>query len=281
MQKKNDNVIENSKKKEKKNKDKKVSVFKKFFENLKEDYPIFILSIVSFLVISIITFFSVTKNVTIAAFSLNEYEIGQIADRNIVADRTIPANSKYPIAIHDGEKIIRKGFPITEEGYRKLEKMANEKEYIDYRAYANSVLYLLLLMILWTLLYSDVLLGRKLAFKELLLQIIFFTILYSCTLFAPKYPFFAQSPFHLCIAIPTAFVIFLITLLYGEKSALFYSIVLSLGILCAADYNIIVFLFTFCSCFSAARIVRKIETRIDMVFASVSIALLNILFLFL
>lgn len=281
MQKKNDNVIENSKKKEKKNKDKKVSVFKKFFENLKEDYPIFILSIVSFLVISIITFFSVTKNVTIAAFSLNEYEIGQIADRNIVADRTIPANSKYPIAIHDGEKIIRKGFPITEEGYKKLEKMANEKEYIDYRAYANSVLYLLLLMILWTLLYSDVLLGRKLAFKELLLQIIFFTILYSCTLFAPKYPFFAQSPFHLCIAIPTAFVIFLITLLYGEKSALFYSIVLSLGILSAADYNIIVFLFTFCSCFSAARIVRKIETRIDMVFASVSIALLNILFLFL
>lgn len=281
MQKKNDNVIENSKKKEKKNKDKKVSVFKKFFENLKEDYPIFILSIVSFLVISMITFFSVTKNVTIAAFSLNEYEIGQIADRNIVADRTIPANSKYPIAIHDGEKIIRKGFPITEEGYRKLEKMANEKEYIDYRAYANSVLYLLLLMILWTLLYSDVLLGRKLAFKELLLQIIFFTILYSCTLFAPKYPFFAQSPFHLCIAIPTAFVIFLITLLYGEKSALFYSIVLSLGILSAADYNIIVFLFTFCSCFSAARIVRKIETRIDMVFASVSIALLNILFLFL
>ncbi|WP_407435778.1 HD family phosphohydrolase [Treponema sp.] len=281
MQKKNDNVIENSKKKEKKNKDKKVSVFKKFFKNLKEDYPIFILSIVSFLVISIITFFSVTKNVTIAAFSLNEYEIGQIADRNIVADRTIPANSKYPIAIHDGEKIIRKGFPITEEGYRKLEKMANEKEYIDYRAYVNSVLYLLLLMILWTLLYSDVLLGRKLAFKELLLQIIFFTILYSCTLFAPKYPFFAQSPFHLCIAIPTAFVIFLITLLYGEKSALFYSIVLSLGILSAADYNIIVFLFTFCSCFSAARIVRKIETRIDMVFASVSIALLNILFLFL
>ena len=131
MQKKNDNVIENSKKKEKKNKDKKVSVFKKFFENLKEDYPIFILSIVSFLVISIITFFSVTKNVTIAAFSLNEYEIGQIADRNIVADRTIPANSKYPIAIHDGEKIIRKGFPITEEGYRKLERMAKEKEYID------------------------------------------------------------------------------------------------------------------------------------------------------
>ena len=279
MQKKNDNVIENSKKKEKKNK--KVSVFKRFFESLKEDYPIFILSIVSFLVIAIITFLSVTKNVTIAAFSLNEYEIGQIADRTIVADRTIPANSKYPIAIHDGEKVIRKGFPITEEGYRKLEKMANEKEYIDYRAYANSVLFLLLLMILWTLLYSDVLLGRKLAFKELLLQIIFFTILYSCTLFAPKYPFFAQSSFHLCIAIPTAFVIFLMTLLYGEKSALFYSIVLSLGILSAANYDIIVFLFTFCSCFSAARIVRKIETRIDMVFASVSIALLNILFLFL
>ncbi|MBP5402911.1 MAG: HDIG domain-containing protein [Treponema sp.] len=264
-----------------KNKEKKVSLFKRLFGSLKEDYPVLILSIISFLIIGVITFFGVTKNVTVAAFSLNEYEVGQIADRTIVADKTIPATSAYPIGIQDGEKIIRKGFPITEEGYRKLEKMANTKEYIDYRAYANSMLFMLLLMILWTLLYSDVLLGRKLAFKELLIQIIFFTILYSCALFAPKYPFFAQSSYYLCIAIPSAFVLFLITLLYGEKSALFFSIVLSLGILNASNYDIVVFLFTFCSCFSAARIVRQIETRIDMVFASVSIALLNIIFIFL
>ncbi|MBQ0003107.1 MAG: HDIG domain-containing protein [Treponema sp.] len=260
---------------------KKTSVFKRFADSMKTDYPVFILSVVAFILIGVISFFGVTRNVTVAAFSLNEYEVGQIADRTIIADKTIPATPNYPIAIHEGEKIIKKGFAITEDGYRKLEKMANTKEYIDYRAYANLLLFLFLLMILWTLLYSDVLLGRKLAFKELLIQIIFFAAIYSCAMFAPKYQLFGQSSYHLCIAIPSALIIFLITLLFDEKASIFFSIVLSLGVLCATDYDVIVFLFTFATCFSATRIIRKISTRIDMVFASLSIAALNIVFIFL
>ena len=153
--------------------------FHKLALNLKKDYPVLILSVVAFIILGIICFLGVTKSLTVAAFSLNEYEVGQIADRTIEADRPLPATAAYPFAIGDHEKIIKKGFDITEDGYRKLEKMANTKEYIDYRAYVDTLLYLFLLMILWTLLYSKPLLGRKAAFKELLIQIIFFILIYN------------------------------------------------------------------------------------------------------
>ena len=64
------------------------SWLKKINDSLKDDYPVLILSVISFVILGIICFFGVTKNVTVAAFSLNEYEVGQIADRTIIADRT-------------------------------------------------------------------------------------------------------------------------------------------------------------------------------------------------
>ena len=154
------------------------SWLKKINDSLKDDYPVLILSVISFVILGIICFFGVTKNVTVAAFSLNEYEVGQIADRTIIADRTLTATPDYPIVVREGEKIIRKGFAITEENYKKLEKMANTKEYIDYRAYADTLLYLFVLMILWSLLFSKVLTGHKLSFKELAVQIVFFIAIY-------------------------------------------------------------------------------------------------------
>lgn len=257
------------------------SWLKKINDSLKDDYPVLILSVISFVILGIICFFGVTKNVTVAAFSLNEYEVGQIADRTIIADRTLTATPDYPIVVREGEKIIRKGFAITEENYKKLEKMANTKEYIDYRAYADTLLYLFVLMILWSLLFSKVLTGHKLSFKELAVQIVFFIAIYSCAMFASRFAFFARSSYHLCIALPTALFIFLIALLFGERSSIFFSIIVALGVLNASNYDVVVFLFTLATCFCATRIVRKIETRIDMVFASVSIALFNIVFIFL
>lgn len=259
---------------------KRNNVFNTIISSIKKDYPYIILAIVSFLVLAIICFFGVTKKLTIAAFSLDEYEVGQIADRTIVADRSLPATAVYPFGIRESEKIIRKGFPITENDYRKLEKMANTKEYIDYRAYANTLLYLFLLLILWTELYSDVLLGRKVSFKEILTEIIFFIAIYSITMFAPQISrTFALSPYHLTIIIPTALFIFLIALLFGEKSSVYFSILVSLGVLNASGNELITFLFTLATSFSATRIIRKIETRIDMVFASLAIAILNIVFI--
>ena len=200
-----------------------------------------------------------------------------IADRTIIADRSLPPDNIDPITVTKGEKIIKKGFPITEEGFSKLKKMSASPLYIDYRAFANSELYLLLLSIMWYLLFTFISVNRRLLFKEPLLQVIFFLAVFAVTAFCGKLSIFS-SPYSICIAIPSALFIMIVTILYGNLSALLLSIVMSMGVLCATNWQVPTFLMTLASSLTAAAIVRKIERRLDLVFAGLMIAAFNIVY---
>ena len=65
-----------------------------------------------------------TLSQTVFSYHIEDFEVGQIADQTIFAPKSIPADEMNPVFIEEGEKIIRKGFPITSEGYAKLQKMA-------------------------------------------------------------------------------------------------------------------------------------------------------------
>jgi len=251
-------------------------------------WHILLLFILSFLVVTGIIYLDRSTLETVASFSLNEYEVGQIADRTIYAPQSIPADELYPVSIEEGEKVIRKGFPISEEDYMKLRKMAASPRYIDYRAFLDNVLLLALLSALWFLLYSPSLLGRQVEFKELMLEAILFVIVFAATVFGGKAPSF-QSVYALPIVIPSALSVFLIAILFGQTSALYFSFILAFGVLNAAHFHetstnlavahIVPMLFTLASGLSAARIVRRIERRIDLVFASIMLALLHVVFM--
>ena len=247
---------------------------------IRHNYPFLILFFVGLLAISALNFLKISTAETIANFSLNDFEIGQIADRTIIADRTLQPDNVDPVAVAKGEKIIKKGFPITEEGLAKLKKMSASPLYIDYRAFANSELYLLLLSIMWYLLFTFISVNRSLAFREPLLQVLFFIAEYAATAFLGKLPLFS-SPYSICIVIPSALFIMIVTILYGNLSALLLSIVMSMGVLCATGWQIPTFLFTLASSLTAAAIVRKIERRLDLVFAGIMIAIFNIVYLIL
>ena len=247
---------------------------------MRKNYPFLILFFVGLLAVSALNFLKISTAQTIANFSLNDFEIGQIADRTIIADRSLPPDNLDPVYVTKGEKIIKKGFPITEEGYAKLKKMSASPLYIDYRAFANSELYLLLLAIMWYLLFSFISVNRKLTFKEPLLQVIFFLTVYAVTAFCGKFPLFS-SPYSICIVIPSALFIMIVTILYGNLSALLLSIVMSIGVLCATNWQIPTFLLTLASSLTAAAIVRKIERRLDLVFAGLMISVFNIVFILL
>ena len=249
-------------------------------EYIRNNYPFLILFFLGLLAVSALNFIKISTAQTIANFSLEDFEIGQIADRTILADRSLPPDNVDPVAVNKGEKIIKKGFPITEEGYAKLKKMSASPLYIDYRAFANSELYLLLLSIMWYLLFTFISVNRKLLFKEPLLQVIFFLAVYAVTAFCGKLPFFS-SPYSICIAIPSALFIMIVTILYGNLSALLLSIVMSIGVLCATNWQIPTFLLTLASSLTSAAIVRKIERRLDLVFAGLMIAVFNIVFVLL
>lgn len=248
----------------------------KWWFSFKNGLPLVATCVLAYAAAALIALFGVSRNSTVASFALDEYEVGQIADRTIIADRSLPSTMEYPTVVREGEKVIRKGFPITEEGYRKLEKMANTREYIDYLAFGGALIYLALVMVFWIFLYSPALLGRKPPLKEIITQIIFFLALYSATIFAHKLPFVTNSPYLLCIFIPCVLFVLLSAILFGEKSALFFSLISALGILNAASYEIKTFLFVLIVSVSCCRIVRRIENRIQMVFVAMIMVVLNV-----
>ena len=121
---------------------------------------------------------NISTTQTVASFDIDGFEIGQIADRTIVANKTLPADENNPVSVKEGEKIIRKGFAITEEGFEKLKKMSESPLYIDFRAFANNELFLFLLMIGWFLLIMFLIPNHQQMFREILVQVIFFVVVY-------------------------------------------------------------------------------------------------------
>lgn len=257
----------------------KKNFFDYFGIYVKKNYPYILLFLFGLAIVSVLNFLKISTTQSIASFSLNDFEIGQISDRTIIADRTLTPDSIEPVYVEKGEKIIKKGFPITEESFEKLKKMAASPNYIDYRAFANNELFLFLLSIMWYLLFSFLPIGRKLIFKEPLLHVIFFLIVYATTAFCGKLNYFS-NPYSICMVIPTTLCIMLVTILYGNISAVMLSFIMSLGVFNASNWQIATFLFTLASALSSCAIVRKIERRLDLVFAGLLIALIDVVYIF-
>lgn len=257
----------------------KKNFFDYFGIYVKKNYPYILLFLFGLAIVSVLNFLKISTTQSIASFSLNNFEIGQISDRTIIADRTLTPDSIEPVFVEKGEKIIKKGFPITEESFEKLKKMAASPNYIDYRAFANNELFLFMLAIMWYLLFSFLPIGRKLIFKEPLLHVIFFLIVYATTAFCGKLNYFS-NPYSICMVIPTTLCIMLVTILYGNISAVMLSFIMSLGVFNASNWQIATFLFTLASALSSCAIVRKIERRLDLVFAGLLIALIDVVYIF-
>ena len=231
---------------------------KNFFSQLngyvKAHWPVLVLVFVGFLAVSVENFFKVAMSQTVFSYSMDDFEVGQIADRTIYAPRSIPADEMNPVFVEEGEKIIRKGFPITDEAYSKLQKMSESPHYVDYRSFADSELFLALLATMWFLLFT---------FAP-----------FAAVAFCSKISFFATQ-FDITTIIPASLFILIIAVLYGQLSAIFCSFIFAFCVFDASSYQVVPFLFTLASCLSAATIVRKIERRIDMMFVSLMLGSIN------
>ena len=241
---------------------------------IKTHYKVIVLMLTGFAAATILNFFNVATSQTIASFRMEDFEVGQIADRTIYASKSIPADEMNPVFIEEGEKIIRKGFPITEEAYSKLLKMSESPIYLDLRAFANSELYLLLLMVMWYLFFAFIPRKRTMLLREFVFQVICFLIVYGAAAFGAKTQAFA-SPFALNIIIPASLFVLIEAILYGQLNAAFFSVVLAFGVFDASSCQAVPFLFTLASCLAASTVVRKIERRIDMVFVSLILAFID------
>ncbi|HBG36661.1 MAG TPA: phosphohydrolase [Treponema sp.] len=232
----------------------------------------------SFLAVLAIAFFDVASKETIVSFQLQEFELGQISDRTITSSKNIGPTIEHPITVEKNEKIIKKGFPITEEGYEKLQKLAASPTYIDYRAFANALIFYLLLAALAIFLFSSKLCGKKMDTKEQVFLAILFVLVQLITVIASKMAFFDTS-FALPILIPASLSVMLLTVLFGQQNAIFFVFLLAFSVLFITNFDPIPAFFLVASSITAIRIVRRIEKRIDMIFASVLLGIFNAIFL--
>ncbi len=245
---------------------------------LKKNIGLLVVLFFTYLIVIGISFAKIATSSTISSFNLNDYEVGQIADITIKASKALPADMLNPISVEKDEKIIRKGFQITEEAYAKLKRLSESPAYIDYRAFADSVIYHLLMIVLFFFFSHILFRKKKLTIKELVTECIFYVLIYLLTVIACKSSFFSTSMSRMII-IPSCFCVYIIAILFGELNAVFFSIVISFAVFNASSYDVLSFFYTLSISFSAVRIVRNIARRVDMVFVSLLQALLSVVFL--
>lgn len=247
-----------------------------FSASIKKNKAKIILIISSFLIISVVNFFNVATSKTISTFNLDDFEIGMISDRTIISPKSFPLDMELNVQIEEGEKIIRKGFKIEEEDFKKLQKLSQSKDYIDLRLFANNEFFLFLLAVMWILFFTYIPFGRKILFREQVFQVVCFILVYLATAFAFKTQYFSND-FTILMVIPAVFFVLIVSILYGTLTATIFSLFLAFGVYNATNWNLVPFLFTFASCFASSIVVRKIEKRMDMVVISVLIAFINVM----
>ena len=243
-------------------------------EIVKKNLGSLIICGVTLLVLVFLSLFRIATSSTINSLRLEDYVEGHIAFNDVKALKDIPADDMNPVFVQKGEKVIEKGLPITHERYEKLRKMAESPSYIDGREFANSILFLLLLALLCFLLFGKNCLGKKIELNEVATLCVFLVAVFSVTILEVKTPFF-QSEWNMCILIPAAFCSFLIAIIFGQRDATFFSIIMSMAVFISSHYMYIPALFVLASSLAATKVVWKIEKRIDLFVSSLLLALVN------
>lgn len=264
----------------KKSEKKEERIMKSFYKGLHENSSRIIVILCWFVASLLIAFVQVSTSETVLSFSMDDFKVGQISDRTIVAERDLPADLEFPFEVTKGEMVIERGFPISETALNKLRKMAETPAYIDSSAFWDAVLYFLFLIPLIFFLYSPTVLGYKQKKREQIFIASSLCFVFAFAVFMPLF-FNIHNMFYFAIALPGVFLAIMITVMFGHMSALFYSLITFFIVLFSASYNVVPAIFEFASSLFAVYIVRRIRHRFDMVMASFVIVIVNVIIQFL
>ena len=70
---------------------------------VKENAIILSLMFLAFVSVSVLNFVKISTTQTVASFDLDGFEIDQIADRTIIANKTLPADENNATSVQEGE----------------------------------------------------------------------------------------------------------------------------------------------------------------------------------
>ena len=147
------------------------------------------------------------------------------------------------LIIQKGQKIIKRGFLITEENFNQLEALANSGVYIDLHHFFGTILCLLVLLITACYVFSKSVTGSLTDFRKAVMLIVAFSFIYIFVLLLSRIDTFGL-PLDLAVCIPIILVTMLISVLVDQRSAVLLSFIISFGVLIASNFTVIPALFT-------------------------------------
>ncbi len=261
----------------------KEKVFAKFWlaagEKIKAQSATILILLVTFIAMLGITFIDYATREAAATANYADYEVGQISDITVIAKRNIVPIGSQGISIKAGEKIIRKGFPITEEAYKKLQAISKTNEKLDAKGFMRSFVYLILLIIIIVLLFKATIRGQNLETRETIFLSVLFFIVYTIASLVINIPTFS-SPFALVAVLPCALGSMLVCILISLPVANCASVVMALSVLVATSFRLEAFLFVLISSLAGARLVYKMEKRMGFIHISAILVIVHMVLFF-
>ncbi len=178
------------------------------------------------------------------------------------------------VVIQKGQRIIRRGFIITPEAFLQLEALAKAGGHIDVRQFVGTILLLLIITLLAVFMFSYSIFGAVPGLRNMLLLLSSFSIVYIGVLVLTRVMSHASS-IDFAAILPLALITMLITVFMGQKTGVFMTIILSLGVIAASGYQLLPFVFSLLSGFSGVAVIKSGGKRIDLVKSACFLALLH------
>jgi putative nucleotidyltransferase with HDIG domain len=183
----------------------------------------------------------------------------------------VPAVMKH---IEKGQRIIRKGFVISNEEIKDLQALNAAHPNKDPRSIIGLVLLLGLLYVLFLLLQEKLVIGRELSGNEKsLLFILVFLYLAGAGLVKNLVP--AMNDVPVSLLFPTALLVMIPAGFMGPLLALTLAMALPLGACLAGFYDIPAYIFALISGIAASAVLKGAEKRMDLIKAGLAIAAAN------
>ncbi|MCL1813384.1 MAG: HDIG domain-containing protein [Treponema sp.] len=176
--------------------------------------------------------------------------------------------------IERGDRVIRKGFIITEGEMEELRALNLSMTKRDPRLIAGQILLLLVIYLFFVFHMGQRTGGRQLRPAECYLM----TALSAAYLIGASFAnSFVQlgDYFPVSILIPTALAVMLSAILLGFPMALVTAMLLPLGAFLSEAYSISAYIFALCSGIAAAHVLKGAQKRMDLVKAGVLISAAN------
>ncbi|HHU36313.1 MAG TPA: HDIG domain-containing protein, partial [Treponema sp.] len=189
-------------------------------------------------------------------------------------DSSLRQVTPVKVSLNKGQKIIKRGFIITDDSYLQLEALALSGVQLNSRKFFASLMWIALIALLALFVFSPIITGIRLEFRMSVVLSISFFVLFLITLIARKGVTFSM-PLDTAILLPAALISMLITILLNKRLAVLNAFVCSMGVYVASDFFAATAIFTLLSGVAGASVVQISGKRIDLVKSAGFLALIN------